>query len=200
MSDLALRVLPDPVARLADLIRQARDLGVRNPDAMALATADADGAPSVRYVLLRGLDNEGLVFYTSYDSVKGAELAVNPAASAAFYWPDLGRQARATGPVEHMPTDLSERYFSGRPRGHQLAAWASEQSNAIANEEALEERFAEVERRFEGTGVPLPPFWGGFRLRPARYEFWEERENRMHHRIQLDRMSDGGWASTILQP
>lgn len=190
----------DPAARLAAWLKEARDAGVPNPDAMALATASATGEPTVRFVLLRGFDDEGLVFYTSYASPKAAQLDENPAASVVFYWPDLGRQVRVCGPVERTPDEVSAAYFATRPRGHQLAAWSSNQSEPIAGADALAARFVETERRFDGEDVPLPPFWGGYRLRPSRYEFWEERPNRQHHRVQVDRDAAGGWRATTLQP
>ena len=167
-------------------------------DTVALATATPAGAPSARMVLLKGADERGFVFHTSYESRKGRELAANPRGALLFYWPNLGRQVRVEGIVERVEPAESEAYFRTRPRGGQLAAWASRQSDRIESRDALEDRFAEVEREYP-SDVPLPPHWGGFRLVPETYEFWLHRENRLHDRFRY-RREDGAWVIDRLSP
>ena len=193
---------PEPLERLAAWIETAgEEVGAVEAYSMALATAAATGEPSLRFVLLRGLAERGLVFFTDYASQKGCELAENPRGAAAFSWPQLGRQARASGPVTRVSREESASHFATRPRGHRLAAWLSRQSEPIATREALAERFREVEQRFAGRDdVPLPPSWGGYRLDPAQVEFWESGENRMHHRVRFTRSGSSGWRSELLQP
>lgn len=168
-------------------------------DAVALATATADGAPSLRMVLLKGADEGGFVFHSSYEGRKARELAENPRAALLFYWHEPGRQVRVEGVVERVDQADSEAYFRTRPRGGQLAAWASTQSEPIGSREELEARFREVEAEYEGREVPLPPHWGGFRLVPDSYEFWEHRDNRMHDRFRY-RRNAGGWVIERLSP
>ncbi len=166
---------------------------------MSLATANSAGGPSARIVLLRGLDDRGLRFYTSYFSRKGRELAENPNAAALFHWPPLARQVRVEGIAEMLSEDESDEYFASRPRGHQLAAWASEQSEPVEAREVLEDRFAHFDQRFAGDAVPRPHSWGGYLLKPSRFEFWQGRPNRMHDRFEYVR--DGaGWDVSRLQP
>jgi pyridoxamine 5'-phosphate oxidase len=160
---------------------------VRAPEAMAIATATADGAPSVRMVLLKEVADDGFVFYTGYESRKGVELAANPRAALLFYWDPLGRQIRIEGNVARIPVQQSERYFHSRPRGAQLAALASAQSAVIRGRMELDARYAELERSLAGREVPLPPQWGGFRLVPDAFEFWQHRENRLHDRVRYRR-------------
>jgi pyridoxamine 5'-phosphate oxidase len=166
--------------------------------AMCLATADSGGVPSARIVLLRGLDERGLRFYTSYESRKGRELAENPRAAAVFYWPKLERQVRIEGTVVRLSEEESDAYFAARPRGHRIAAWTSEQSQPIESRETLEERFTHFEQRFDDD-VPRPHAWGGYLLRPVRIEFWEGRPNRMHDRREYRRTGDD-WDVVTLQP
>ncbi|MEK6274399.1 MAG: pyridoxamine 5'-phosphate oxidase [Actinomycetota bacterium] len=168
-------------------------------DQVALATATEDGAPSVRMVLLKVADERGFVFHSSYEGRKAVELAENPRAALLFYWQDPGRQVRVEGEVERIDPAESEAYFRTRPRGGQLAAWASTQSEPIGSREELEERFAEVEARYEGAEVPLPPNWGGFRLAPESYEFWEHRDNRLHDRFRYRRTGQT-WVIERLSP
>jgi pyridoxamine 5'-phosphate oxidase len=172
---------------------------VRAPEAMAIATATADGAPSVRMVLLKEVADDGFVFYTGYESRKGVELAANPRAALLFYWDPLGRQIRIEGNVARIPVQQSERYFHSRPRGAQLAALASAQSAVIRGRMELDARYAELERSLAGREVPLPPQWGGFRLVPDAFEFWQHRENRLHDRVRYRR--DGrDWLLDRLAP
>lgn len=189
----------EPIALLSRWIDQAGGPSRIDAIAMALATADASARPSARIVLLRGLDGRGLRFFTSYESRKGCDLAENPRAAAVLYWPQLERQVRIEGDVTKLTEEESDEYFNSRPRGHRLATWASEQSEPLEAYTLLEERFAHVEQRFEGTEVPRPHSWGGYLLVPSRMEFWEGRPNRMHERTLYTRKGNG-WEITLLQP
>jgi len=189
----------DPLALFAEWFREAEDAGVDVPETMTLATADSDGAPSARMVLLKGADEEGFVFYSGYVSRKAGELERNPRAALVFYWRPLGKQVRVEGRVERVSEAESAAYFATRPRGSQIAAWASQQSKALAGREDLDRRYAELEREYDGRDVPLPPHWGGFRLRPEAIEFWQHRDNRLHDRIRYTRAREG-WRSELLSP
>lgn len=191
----------DPFPLFDRWYEDARRAGLYLPENMNLATASPDGAPSSRQVLLKewGPD-QGFVFYTNYDSCKAAELDANPRAALLFHWTTLHRQIRIEGPVERVSTEQSEAYFRRRPRGSQIAAWASRQSAEIPDRDALERRFREREEEFAGRDVPLPPFWGGYRVIPERIEFWQGRANRMHDRILYRRGEDSGWDVTRLSP
>jgi len=189
----------NPVARFQEWFREAEQAGVEVPEAMALATADADGAPSARMVLLKGAGDDGFVFYSGYVSRKGGELEQNPRAALLFYWRPPGKQIRVEGRVERVSEAESTAYFATRPRGSQLAAWASWQSGPLSSREELETRYAELEREYEGHEVPLPQHWGGYRLRPETIEFWEHRENRLHDRIRYTRAREG-WKVERLAP
>jgi pyridoxamine 5'-phosphate oxidase len=193
-SDLA----DDPIAQLEAWLEDAR-AAVPQPDAMTLATADADGRPSARIVLLRGLDGRGLTFFTNRDSRKGDDLRANPWAALVFHWWELGRQVRVEGEVEEASEEESTAYWRSRPRESQVAAWASPQSAPLTGRAELESSFADVERRFTGVDVPLPPFWGGYRLRPERVEFWAHRDSRLHDRVRYVR-HDGVWRRERLAP
>ena len=192
-------VTDDPIERFQEWFREAEQAGVEVPEAMTLATAGADGSPSARMVLLKGADNEGFVFYSGYVSHKASELEQNPRAALVFYWRPLGKQVRVEGPVERVSERESAAYFATRPRGSQLAAWASQQSQPLESREQLERRYAELEREYAGREVPRPPHWGGFRLRPNAIEFWEHRENRLHHRFRYTRAREG-WRAELLSP
>jgi pyridoxamine 5'-phosphate oxidase len=189
----------DPLNQFATWQRDARAAGVREPEAAALATASAVGAPSVRMVLVKSFDEHGFVFYSNYASRKGLELAENPRASLLFHWDQLGRQVRIEGPVRHTGTEESAAYFATRPRGSQLSALASPQSEVIANREALEEMVGAVERRQGDAPLPLPDAWGGFRLNPESIEFWQQRADRLHDRLRYER-DGGGWRVRRLAP
>ncbi len=189
---------PDPLAALSDWYTAARAAGVHEPEAICLATADASGRPSARMVLMRGLGPEGIDFYTNYESRKATELAANPNAAICIYWDSLGRQVRLEGPVRRLSREQSAEYFAGRPRGSQLAAWASEQSAPLESREQLVARVEEIERTHPDD-IPLPPFWGGFRLEPVAAEFWSAGEFRMHDRIAYTR-EDAGWSRIRLSP
>ena len=161
-------------------------------NAMVLATADKDGKPSARAVLLKGVDERGFIFYTNYDSRKGRELAENPDAALTFYWPDWERQVCIAGTVSKLSSSESETYFKSRPRGSRLAAWASNQSDAVPNRAALEKKWDEMAAKFPGD-IPLPPNWGGYVLKPERIEFWQGRLNRLHDRFCYTRQPDDSW-------
>jgi len=190
---------PDPIRQLAAWLDDATAAGIPLPNAFALATADADGVPSVRFVLLNGLDADGLRFYTNRASRKGQDLAANPWASAAFWWPALDRQIRVGGPVRLLSDDESLAYWRTRPRGAQLSATASAQSREIGSRAELEALVEEAEARHPGE-VPLPPTWGGYLLLPRTVELWESREDRLHDRVEYRRGGDGSWHPRRLQP
>lgn len=177
----------------------AADPAVLEPSAMQLATVGADGRPSVRTVLLKGLDGHGIVFYTNYESAKAVDLAANPAAAAVFVWLAHERQVRFEGDVAVMSADETAAYFDSRPRGSQIGAWASPQSRVIASRGELEARVLEIETRFEGEDVPVPPHWGGYRLTPLVVEFWQGRADRLHDRLRY-RRSEDKWVLERLAP
>lgn len=183
---------PDPIAQFLAWYDEARI------EAVSLATASVAGDPSVRMVLLKGVDQRGFAFYTNYDSAKARDLAVNPRAALCFFWPP-DRQVRVSGPVEKVEAEESERYWSSRPRASQLSAWASRQSQVVESRETLEQRVAELAARFGDDDVPPPPFWGGYRLEPEVVEFWHHREDRLHDRIRY-RRDDGRWVVERLAP
>jgi pyridoxamine 5'-phosphate oxidase len=172
---------------------------VVEPNAIQLATVDASGRPSVRTVLVKAMDERGVVFYTNYESVKARDLDGNPYAAAVFAWLPLERQARLSGPVERVTRAETAAYFATRPRGSQIAAWASAQSSVIASRSALEAKVREVEARFAGVDVPAPPDWGGYRLRPEIVEFWQGRHDRLHDRLR-HRLVNGKWLVERLAP
>jgi len=190
---------PDPLEQFGRWYAEADEAGIKAPQAMALATAKADGAPSVRMVLLKGADEHGFVFFTGYVSRKGAELDANPHAALLFHWDALGRQVRIEGRVERVPGQESDAYFATRPRGAQLAAAASQQSSVLRDRAEIDDRFAELAREHEGSDVRRPDHWGGYRLVPETYEFWQHRDDRMHDRLRY-RRSNGDWIVERLSP
>ena len=189
---------PDPLRQLERWLVDARAAGIELPEAAALATASADGAPSVRMVLVKGVAPDGLVFYTGYGSRKGRELAENPRAALVLYWHELGRQARAEGTVERVSDGESDAYFRSRPIGSRLSAAVSSQSEVVESREQLERAAAELGAR-AGEDVPRPESWGGFRLRPAVWEFWQHRLDRLHDRFRYRPGADG-WIVERLAP
>ena len=189
----------DPLAQFSAWYEHAVAAGLPEPEAMALATSTADGAPSVRFVLLKGIDSAGVEFFTNYESRKARELAENPRAALAILWKPLQRQVRLEGAVEVLTPEESDEYFASRGRGSQLGAWASRQSEAIPGREWLEARLKAYEEQYPAS-VPRPPHWGGFRLTPHAIEFWEGRPNRLHDREAFTRGADGAWHSRRLSP
>jgi pyridoxamine 5'-phosphate oxidase len=191
---------PDPLRQLSRWLEEAATADVVEPNAMVLATATPDGRPSARTVLLKGVDEQGLVFFTNYDSRKGRELAANPVAAAVVVWPALGRQVCASGPVARVTRAESEAYFRTRPRGSRLSAWASPQSRVLADRSELERRVTEAAERFSDGDVDLPPWWGGFRLVPATVELWQRRDDRLHDRLRYTRLAGDAWTVDRLAP
>lgn len=169
-------------------------------NAATLSTADKEGRPSARIVLLKGVDERGFVFFTNYDSRKGREITENPNAAMVFYWPDQERQVCIAGQAHKIPRAESEQYFSSRPRGSRLAAWASHQSEAIENRTVLEGRWKELQAKYPGEEIPTPPNWGGFVLVPTRIEFWQGRPSRLHDRFRYVKQPDGSWLIERLSP
>jgi pyridoxamine 5'-phosphate oxidase len=168
--------------------------------AMTLATADKQGRPSARVVLLKGVDERGFIFYTNYESRKGQELAGNPQAALVLYWPDQERQVCIAGEISRLPAAESDAYFRSRPRGSRLAAWASKQSATVKDRAALEEKWKQLEAQYAEGEIPRPPFWGGYLLSPARMEFWQGRPNRLHDRFRYTRQPDKSWLIERLSP
>lgn len=189
----------EPLAQFERWFTDAEGAGLVEPTAMVLATVDADGQPSARVVLYKGWYEGGLCFYTNYDSRKGEALAVNPRAAATFWWDRLERSVRFEGRVRKLPESLSEQYFRSRPRGSQIGAWTSRQSQVVAGRDPLETRLAENERRYADGEVPLPLHWGGYALVPERVEFWQGRLDRLHDRLRY-RRSGEGWLLERLEP
>jgi pyridoxamine 5'-phosphate oxidase len=190
----------DPIVALRQWLDEAqRSAGTLEANAMCVATVAPNGQPSARIVLLRGLDDRGLIFYTSYFSRKGSELRTNPRIAATFYWPAMERQVRVEGTVTMLSDEESDAYFESRPRGHQLSAWASEQSEPVEARSILEERLAHFDERFDEGGIPRPHSWGGYLIEPARFEFWQGRPNRMHDRLEYEREARR-WTIRRLQP
>jgi pyridoxamine 5'-phosphate oxidase len=191
---------PDPVVQFGRWFDDAKAADLVEPSAMTLATATAEGVPSARMVLLRGVDQRGFVFYTNYESRKAAELAANPRAALVFWWGELQRQIRVEGPVERTSQQESAAYFRTRPLGSRLSAWASPQSRVIPGRAVLDQRVAELAAGHPDGDIPLPPFWGGYRLVPEVVELWQGRPNRLHDRLRYTREPGGGWRIERLAP
>jgi pyridoxamine 5'-phosphate oxidase len=197
----------DPIAQFNKWFEQARSACARvagaqlvDPTAMTLATADKQGRPSARIVLLKGVDERGFIFFTNYESRKGQELSENPHASLVFYWPDLERQVCIAGEVSRLSRAESEAYFKTRPKGSRLAAWASTQSEVIPDRAWLEEKCKKLEAQYPGEEILMPPYWGGYVVAPTRIEFWQGRPNRLHDRFRYTRLPDKGWRLERLAP
>jgi pyridoxamine 5'-phosphate oxidase len=189
----------NPLHRVRDWFEEAAASGLMEAERMALATATPDGRPSVRIVLLKGIDDDGIRFYTNYRSRKGRELAANPRAAATLYWQPLQRAVRLEGRVERLTSEESDAYFATRPRGAQVGAWASAQGTVLSDAAELDARVRETEQRFPGE-IPRPDYWGGYRLRPDAVEFWHGRADRLHEREHFLLQPDGGWRAERLSP
>lgn len=190
----------DPIRQFADWFDAAAAAEIRDVNAMALATATSEGTPDLRIVLLKGVSDGGFVFFTNYESAKGKQLAANPRVTLNFFWVQLERQIRIYGRAAKISAQESEEYFHLRPRGSQLGAWASPQSEVIASRALLEAKLAEAAQKFADKAVPLPPHWGGYRVAPETIEFWQGRTNRLHDRFRYTRQRDGSWLIERLSP
>jgi pyridoxamine 5'-phosphate oxidase len=191
--------VPHPLQLVREWFEEAAASGVVEAERMALATATPDGRPSVRIVLLKGIDDDGIRFFTNYTSRKGRELDANPRAAVTFYWQPLQRAARLEGAVERLSADESDAYFASRPRGAQVGAWASAQGKVLRDRAELDERVRAVEERFPDE-VPRPDYWGGYRLRPDAVELWQGRPDRLHDREHFLLQADGSWRTERLSP
>ncbi|HJQ69530.1 MAG TPA: pyridoxamine 5'-phosphate oxidase [Blastocatellia bacterium] len=191
---------PDPFKQFAKWYESAEAAHPKLPNSMTLATATRDGRPSARTVLLKGFDEDGFVFYTNYDSQKGRELEENPQAALVFYWAAIDMQVRIEGSVTKTTREESEEYFKTRPLLSRLSAWASKQSSVVESRKVLEDEMSHAAMRFDYGEVPLPPYWGGYRLRPSVIEFWQNRSGRLHDRFRYTRQSDGRWLIERLSP
>jgi pyridoxamine 5'-phosphate oxidase len=190
----------DPFKQFGAWFAAALAADIRDVNAMSLATATPDGKPSVRIVLLKSFDERGFTFFTNYDSEKGKQLEANPHASLNFFWPKLERQIRISGSVERTSREDSAAYFHSRPPGSRLGAWVSKQSEVIDSRQILDARLDQMEERFADGEIPLPPHWGGYRLKPDQIEFWQGRPNRLHDRFRYSRQVDGAWQIDRLAP
>ena len=191
---------PDPVAQFEGWLKQAVDAGLSDPTAMALSTIDEEGRPWQRIVLLKGLSDQGFVFYTNFSSNKAAAIAAEPRVSLLFPWNELDRQVIVGGTAQRMSLAESAKYFLSRPRESQIAAWASRQSRPVAGRAMLEAEVKKIRDRFADGEIPMPDFWGGFRIKPERIEFWQGGEHRLHDRFRYEADADGKWSINQLQP
>jgi len=192
-------VAADPLAQFRAWFDEAVRADLLDVNAMTLATADAHGRPDARTVLLKDVDDGGFVFFTNYDSAKGRQLADNPRGCLLFFWAELERQVRISGSVTRVPADVSEAYFRSRPFESRLGAWASQQSTVLASRAAIEQRYRDLQAQYEGRDVPMPPYWGGYRLVPEEVEFWQGRTSRLHDRLRYRRDGDS-WRIERLAP
>jgi pyridoxamine 5'-phosphate oxidase len=190
----------DPLRQFARWFEDARQAGANAPEAAAVATATPDGAPSVRMVLVKQFDERGFVFFTNYESRKAGELTANPRAALLFHWEALGRQVRLEGPVQRVSAEETAAYARSRPRPSQLSALASPQSQVVSSREELEQRVAELSAHYDGADLPAPANWGGFRLAPVVFEFWQHRDDRLHDRLRYVPADGGGWRIERLAP
>lgn len=193
-------VLPHPVDQFSKWWDEAVHSDVQEVNAMTLATATTEGIPSARIVLLKGFDKDGFVFFTNYLSQKAQDLVYNPHASLVFFWKELERQVRISGQVEKTSEEESDTYFQSRPAGSRIGAWASPQSEVIAERDVLENSYADLEKKFADGDIPRPGFWGGYRLRATMLEFWQGRSSRLHDRIRYSMQPDGDWKIERLAP
>jgi pyridoxamine 5'-phosphate oxidase len=191
---------PDPIGQFARWFDQAIAAGLVEPNAMTLATVGADGQPSARVVLLKSFDARGFVFYTNYLSRKGRDLEIDPRVALVFYWPDLERQVRIEGTATRVAADESDAYFASRPPGSRIGAWASPQSRLIEGRESLEREVARLTQAFGDGPIARPPHWGGYRVSPSVFEFWQGRPSRLHDRLRYRRDSEGEWIIERLAP
>ena len=190
----------DPIIQFEHWFREACDSGRKDPNAMSLATVDAEGRPAARTVLLKYFDSKGFVFFTNFESKKAAHIEHNPNVSLLLFWRELGRQVSIRGTAERISTAETLKYFATRPRGSQVGAWVSAQSSVISSRSLLETKFAEIKRKFANKEVPLPSFWGGYRVQPLEIEFWQGRLNRLHDRFLYTRQHDDSWNVDRLAP
>ena len=188
-----------PIVRFRELLAQAEQLGIQAHNAFALATTGKELQPAARMVLLKDVDEQGLVFYTNLQSRKGRQLTDNPRASACFWWPQLQRLVRIEGGVERVSDEGADMYFASRPRGSQIAAWASNQSSELSSRDVLLGAAALLTAQYEGRAIPRPPYWSGYRLVPERFEFWKEQADRLHEREVYTRQANG-WKISLLAP
>ena len=191
---------PDPLQQFGRWLQQACEAKLPEPNAMDVATVSPTGAPSLRVVLLKYFDHQGFVFFTNYESRKAEQIAGNSQVALLFLWAELGRQVSIEGRAERISTAASVKYFATRPRGSQLGAWCSPQSSVISSRQLLQMKLAEMARKFADRQVPLPSFWGGYRVVPQRIEFWKGQENRLHDRFLYERQADGPWTVVRLAP
>ncbi|HSG31523.1 MAG TPA: pyridoxamine 5'-phosphate oxidase [Thermodesulfobacteriota bacterium] len=197
---LESQIDPDPIKQFEMWFKESADKGIKYPNAFALSTSTLDGKPNSRFVLLKGFDKSGFVFYTNTESVKGEEINDNPNASMVFWWDMVERQVRINGTINLVSDEEADEYFKSRPRGSQLGAWASKQSTVIENRDSIDQSYAQVEKKYEGKDIPRPPYWHGYRLRPDSIEFWQGRPDRLHDRLRYRLQKEDKWIIERLCP